>query len=146
MSSSRYYAEIRPEPCLRRVVFVSGMVLAAAGIPLLCLLPLERSGTLFACLAWCAWMAWELVGLRRGQQAYRTMRLAADGLVSLLCADGQWVSGRLLPGSILLRRIGWLRISSGNGRISAELVRGHCREGQDWRRLQVLWRHVGAVP
>lgn len=145
MSSTGYCAEIRPEPFLRRVVFASGIVLAAAGIPLLIILPLDLAETLFACHAWCAWCAWELIGLRRGQRACHALRIASDGTVSVQGPGGQWKSGRLLPGSILLRHVGWLRISIGTGRAGGELVRGHCREGQDWRRLQVIWQHVGAV-
>jgi hypothetical protein len=120
-------------------------VLAAAGIPLLIMLPLARAETLLGCLAWCAWSASELVALRRSQRSYQAIRIATDGTVSVQGPDGQWAGGRLLPGSILLRHIGWLRIGPGGGPVSGELVRGDCREGQDWRRLQVIWQHIGAV-
>jgi len=62
-----------------------------------------------------------------------------------LDADGNWHPARLLPGSMLLRRVGWIRWDDGCGRQYAELLRGRSRESDDWRRLQVIWRHIGAM-
>jgi len=49
---------------------------------------------------------------------------------------------------VLLRKVGWIRLSfelpTGRKLILGELLRGDGRRGEDWRRLQVIWRHIGA--
>jgi hypothetical protein len=82
----------------------------------------------------------------RGHALCRRLRMSAGGELLLLDPLGNWHTARLLPGSVLLRRIGWIRLETGIGQRCAELVRGSCRESDDWRRLQVIWRHIGATP
>ncbi|MBT8087186.1 MAG: hypothetical protein KJO46_04090, partial [Gammaproteobacteria bacterium] len=69
-----------------------------------------------------------------------------DGSAALLDRNGQWRPAEVLPGSLLLRHYGWIRLKPRHGRRFAALFRGHCRQSADWRRLQVIWRHVGATP
>ena len=51
-----------------------------------------------------------------------------------------------VTGSLLLRRTAWIRIQSERGEVFAELLRGKCRRSVNWRRLHVIWRHIGAAP
>lgn len=145
MSSGKYSAEIRPEPTLRRVVLTSGIALAIAGQPLLCMLPLDLAAKMLACAAWGGWSVCEIARVIRSHRWGHGIRLAPGGAVAVLGTHGLWLRARLLPGSIVLRRLAWLRIDvEGKGAVF-ELVRGDCREGQDWRRLQVIWQHIGAI-
>ena len=93
---------------------------------------------------WCAILAMQFQALRRGWATCVAFRLHADGRVTVLGPDGEWCEGTLEADSVLLRRWGWIRLRAGSGAAFGELVRGSCRESREWRRLQVVWRHVGA--
>jgi len=145
MSSNTFSAELKPDPCLRRIVMLSGGLLGASGVLLILALPLRPVALVAASCGWLALSLRELVGLHRGFVQCCAIRVNTDG--ELLCLDpaGDWHVGRLLGGSILLRRFGWMRLENGQGRESVEPIRGACRESHDWRRLQVIWRHIGAT-
>ena len=54
MSSSAYFAEIRPDSLLRGVVLASGAGLALSGVFLILLLPVHAGWQALLCLGW-AW-------------------------------------------------------------------------------------------
>lgn len=81
----------------------------------------------------------------RGYAMTRGLRITADGSLRCLDARGRWQPARILPGSVVLARLAWLRFETGKGAQAAELLRGDPRKSQHWRRLQVIWRHIGAV-
>ena len=145
MSSNRYSAELHPDAVLRRVVLLSGVGLCFAGVAIILALPLHTVLSIGCSGAWLALCAGELVNIRRGYALCCSLRVTPGGGVLLLDSLGNWQTARLLSGSVLLRRIGWFRLETGSGRRCAELLRGSCRKSDDWRRLQVIWRHVGAV-
>jgi len=146
LSLTPYSTELSPEPCLRRTVIATG--LAASGIGLLLVAMLDI-GALWRCLVSLAWICrsvrelWVIAG---GYMRCKRIRIDSAGTVELLIGDVGWVPARLLAGSVVLDGIAWLRIESGNGRRYAELVRGDLHEDEAWRRLQVIWRHLGARP
>jgi len=145
MSSGTYSAELRPDAMLRRLVLVSGGVLGASGVALILVMPFNAMVLIAGSAAWLAYSGWELVGVSRGYARCRRLRVTAGGEMKLLDAEGNWRAARLLPCSVLLRRVGWIRGEDSEGRQYAEPVRGSCRESDDWRRLQVIWRHIGAT-
>ena len=124
---------------------LSGITLGGSGAVLILRLPLPWFGLLLGSMIWLMVSVWELRRFSHNAECCRRLRVAADGSVLSLDVNGVWQPGRLLPGSIVLRRVGWIRVMHGGGRKSARLFRGHCRESEDWRRLQVIWRHIGAV-
>jgi len=129
---------------LRRVVLWSGVFLGVAGCLIILSLPTGLSLRLAACSLWAA-MAWrELRHLRRAWRVCRRLRFDASGSVELLEPDGRWYAARLDAGSVLLRKAGWIRLRNRHGARLGELLRGDARSSADWRRLQVIWRHVGA--
>ena len=146
MSSSKYSAELRPDPLLRRLVLVSGTGLAVLGVALILSLPLHAAALIAGCVGWLLVCARELVSAGQGFSYCRRLRIAVDGEILLLDPDGVWQPARLLSGSAVLRRVGWILFETIEGRQFAELVRGRCRESDDWRRLQVIWRHIGGTP
>jgi hypothetical protein len=98
---------------------------------------------LAAALAWCLACAWELRRIVAAWADCQSLRIGVAGEFRVLGGDGEWTRARLLPGSLLLRRWAWIRIHREDGVIVTELLRGSCRKCHDWRRLQVIWRHIG---
>jgi len=146
VSSSTYSADLNPDPALRRVVLLSGAGFCAIGVSLILAMPLHPAVLIAGSGGWLALCARELIMTVRGYALCCRLRMLVGGELLLLDPLGNWQRARLLPGSVLLRRIGWIRLETGIGHRGAELVRGSCRESDDWRRLQVIWRHIGATP
>ena len=144
MPSTAYSAELRPEPFLRCFVLCTGAVLGVLGVIAAVTLPWPLAWCVAVAAVWAGAVARELICLRRAWQDCRGFRIRADGSAAALGRDGQWRSVTVLADGVLLRRWGWIRLKTASGRVFAEPVRGSCREGRDWRRLQVIWRHVGA--
>jgi len=145
VSSNEYFAELRPDPLLCRVVSWSGAALAVVGLVACTLLSLSPAIRMAACLAWCVVAAVELRRLHRSARACTAFRVMADGTAAVRARDGEWQPAALQAGGILLRRCGWLRLRTMAGRTIVQPVRRSACERRDWRRLQVIWRHVGAV-
>jgi hypothetical protein len=144
VSSNAYCAELRPDPSLRRIVCYTGIALVAAGLLAIVHLPGPAVLRVAIALGWCAWCWRELVRLRRAWSVCEALRIDAAGDVAIMCPDRDWAPARLLPGSVLLRRAAWIRIEAADGSVFAEPLRGTCRKCHDWRRLQIIWRHIGA--
>ena len=148
MSSTAYFAEIRPDPGLRRIVLASGAVLAVAGVPLIQVLPAAPEIRALATFMWLALAARELSRARLAWNSCHAMRFFADGTVVVGIPGQIWQPAALLSGGVLLRNLGWIRLlvtlPTGQKLVLGEFLRGNGRESDDWRRLQVIWRHIGA--
>lgn len=145
MSSNVFAAELQPDPVLRRAVLISGAALALAGILLVASMPLHPLLLLAGSAGWLFLCCREIVLLARGFSRCRRLRITPEGGILLLDTAGEWHPARLLPGSVMLRRAGWVLLQTADGRRLAEPIRGTCRESHDWRRLQVIWRHIGGA-
>jgi len=145
VSSNTFSAELRPDPCLRRLVLASGMLLLLAGLILIISLPLAAAYRCLIAVVWLALGAHEWTSNRRAYVRFGIMRIDAMGCVERRCGDGTWQVQGLRPGSVVLARLAWLRLVATDGLRYAELVSGDGRESNDWRRFQVIWRHVGAA-
>ena len=143
--STEYFAELRPDPVLCRVVAWSAAVLALLGLVACGFLALPAGGRAAAGLAWCGVAAFELQRLRRSTRDCTAFRVMADGTAAVRTNAGNWQSASLTAGSVLLRRCGWLRLRTASGRVVLQPVRGGARNNREWRRLQVIWRAVGAL-
>jgi len=98
------------------------------------------------CLVWIAGGRHELVQIERGFESLMAIRLSSIGEIAVLGKDQEWLPVTLQTGSVVLRKFAWLRLRAANGDNFVELLRGDARQSQDWRRLQVIWRHIGASP
>ena len=145
MPSTAYSAELDPDRRLRQLVLASGTVLAALGLLLLLTMNLPAWLRAVASVAWSLASALEIVRLRRSYRRYQRFRFDASGSWQVRDTAGDWHAAELLTGSVLLQRLGWLRLRIAGGVTLVELCRGDARTNRDWRRLQVLWRHVGAT-
>ncbi len=146
MSSSAFSAEFIADPGLRVAVLSSGAVLGVLGLLMILLLPVHFALRVTGAVAWAVSGGIELVRLQRAYSRYVGLRVGHDGAMHLQKRGGGCQVARLLPGSLLLRRTAWIRVQSERGEVFAELLRGECRRGPNWRRLHVIWRHIGATP
>jgi len=145
VSSNTYSARLDPDARLRLLVLVSGVCLGMVGLALILTLKLHAVATAAVATAWLVLTLSELRGLWLGFRSSRALRIASDGSLMRLDQAGTWRDARLLPGTVVLRRLAWIRLETARGARSAELIQGRCADSHDWRRLQVIWRHIGAV-
>jgi len=146
VSSSTYSAELHPEVALRRTVLLFGIGLYAVGVILILTTPLHPAAKILGSSGWLFLSLREFWSLSRGFARCRRLRVTVGGGLLLLDAGGNWQAAQLLPGSVVLRQVAWIRCKTEQGHRCAELARGNCRESEDWRRLQVIWRHIGGTP
>mgnify|MGYP001815240014 CR=1 FL=1 len=145
MSSSEYSAELQPDPTLRLLVLLSGSLLGIVGLVLILGLALPAPAVGLGVALWFNYMLREASALAGEFRHCRGLRVYPDCSLLRLDRESRWRPARLLPGSVVLPRLAWIRFETGRGIRSAELLRGNCRDSDDWRRLQVIWRHVGAA-
>ncbi len=94
--------------------------------------------------------AWLLVGGRdlwliaAGYKRCARIRLNHDGSVQVWSRNGRCVAATLAAGSVVTSGFAWLRIELTGDRNCRLLLRRNAAQSKDWRRLQVIWRHLGA--
>jgi len=145
VSSNSYSARLTPDPWLQIFVLTSGRVLYAIGIVLILLLPIHPVIRGFACLIWVIAAYWEISRFENNFRQCVEIRIYSSGDLEIADDNADWAPATLLAGSLVLRQLGWLRIRSVKGQTISQPLRGDARESQDWRRLQVIWQHVGAA-
>lgn len=145
MSSSAFSANLTPEPWLRIIVVLSAQMLGFAGCLVLLVLPAAAPIRLLTVLLWIALVARQLRRLQRGQQSCRAIRVLAGGHIELQTAEADWQPATLMEGSVMLQDIAWLRLDGAPGGQFAELLSRNGQDEDDWRRLSVIWRHIGAA-
>ena len=144
MSSHTYSTELSPDPFLRRVVILFGIAAAVVGLAMILALSMPPVWRAVAALVWLVMNGRELALMAKGYKRCRRIRIGYGGDVELLGRDGGWMSATLVSGSVVLRKYAWLRLETGEGLRFAEPVRAKNAQNKDWRRLQVIWRHLGA--
>ncbi len=122
-----------------------GAAFAALGVLLIAVLPVAALLRAGIAAGWLLYVGRDLAGFQRAWRRYRCVAVDGELGLRLLDAGGNWHSAEVLPGSVVLRRFAWLRIRDDAGVVFAEPLEGRCRESPQWRRLQVIWRHIGAA-
>jgi hypothetical protein len=125
-------------------VIASGVLLFFLGLLLILELPIAGCYKVLIAVVWLGLSAFEWLSNRRAYAQNGILRIDAEGRVEWWDDDAGRRELGLRPGSVVLSRLAWLRLSAGDGLRYAELLRGDARESDDWRRFQVIWRHVGA--
>lgn len=146
MSSNSYSTCLTPDPWLRILVLTSGRLLIAVGFVLILTLDLAAGIRAAICLVWGVAGRHELVRIERGFELLTAVRLSSGGEIVVLNSDQEWQPVTLQTGSVVLRNFAWLRLQAASGDRFVELLRGSARQSHEWRRLQVIWRHIGALP
>jgi hypothetical protein len=144
VSSHTYSTELQPDPRLRRIVLVYGIIATAIGLVLLTTLPITLLWRALANVAWLLVNVRQLLVIAKGYKCCQRIRIEHDGSVTLQAADGCWFPATLIPGSVVLPKVAWLRFRAEDGQQFAELICEKSTRNKDWRRLQVIWRHIGA--
>ena len=116
-----------------------------AGLALLLLLAVTTALKGVLAITWIGLCGYEWLAFWRGYAVGGKLRIAAGGLAERQRRDGTWEPSSLCAGSVVLPRVAWLRIAPRHGRPYAELVGAGNQGSEDWRRLQVIWRHIGAA-
>jgi hypothetical protein len=129
---------------LRRAVLGSGIAAAIIAAWLVLELPFERSWRITGLLLWLFIAAREWLLISRGHKQCDNIRIEHDGTIQLRSGNGCCSMATLCAGSIVLARFAWLRFETNDGRRCVELLRAKSTQNEDWRRLQVIWRHLGA--
>jgi hypothetical protein len=119
------------------VFFVTGLVIVAA-------LPVAAPWKWALALGFSALSGAELAILLKAYRECVRLTLHADGSVEIEAADGGRREARLLPGSVVLRRWAWLRIQSPAAPAWAEPLSPGAQDREQWRRFQVICRHLTA--
>jgi len=119
--------------------------MCAAGLALLLVIAFAAALKGVLAITWIGLCGYEWLAFWRGYAVGGNLRIAAGGSVDRQCSDGTWQPARLCPGSLVMPRFAWLRVAPAGARPYAELVIAAGHETEDWRRLQVIWRHIGAA-
>ncbi len=149
MSSGAYVAELRPEAAMRRVLAASALLAYLLGIAAIFALPIGGRLGAFGAAVWSLFAGAHWLLISSAHKRYRRVRIHSDGTAQLLDNGGEWHSAIICKECIVLSTIAWLKLKSAQGGNYYELVRGesrgNSRENQQWRRLQVIWRHLGTI-
>jgi hypothetical protein len=99
-----------------------------------------------ACAAtlWLLLCTREILLIVRGHKGCERFRIEHNGSMKVWAPDGCCLPATLQAGSVVLTRVAWLRFESASGRQFAELMWAKNAQDEDWRRLRVILRHLGA--
>ena len=140
MSSHEFAAVLVPERTLRNVVTLSAAAAAIVGFILIVHMSLGIVPRAILIALWL-FVCWrELCAMADGSR--RVARIRLNNLGEIWVADGinDYERVRLLPGSMVLERLAWLRIEFADGHKYAELLAGNAVENRQWHRFQVIWQ------
>lgn len=129
---------------MRRAVIGAGLAAAAGGLVVIAGLPFGVHWRGLLMLAWALLLGRDLWRIAAGFSHCARIRVEPGGTLLVYDADECCSLATLQPGSIVLGRAAWLRFQDSDGRRHVELLRRKTVQNKDWRRLQVIWRHLGA--
>jgi hypothetical protein len=122
----------------------TGIVAVIGGIVAVVSLPFALGWRALGAGLWALACCYELRVITRAHRNCQSLRIEQDGNILMTMADGCCMPATLSAGSVVLGSFAWLRFTAENGRRHVELFRRENPGNKDWRRLQVIWRHLGA--
>ena len=144
MSSTTFFSDLEPDAVSRRIVIATGVGALLCGALAIFTLPVEATWKLFGTTAWGITGSRDLWLIASGYKRCRRIRLSHEGSVQAWLPAGRCAAATLCAGSVVTDGFAWLRIEFENGRRLGLLLRRKASRNEDWRRLQVIWRHLGA--
>ena len=134
---------------MRRVLAASALLAYLLGIVTICSLPIDGRLEALGAAVWSlqAGIQWHLIS--SAHKRFQRVRIHCDGAAELLDKSGVWHAAIICNECIVLPTFAWLKLKPAQGGTYCELLRGSARgislQNQQWRRLQVIWRHLGTV-
>lgn len=110
------------------------------GTILILTLPVVPALKTVLCGVWVLSGIDELKSHRRGMSRIYRIRMCSDGSVDGFDRNGDEYPLCLLPGSVVLHRVAWLRMRFSDGLRYGELYAGNAATSEQWCRLQLIWR------
>ena len=144
MSSTPYSADLKPDAVSRNIVLGTGAAAFLLGGMAFVPLPVDGACKLLGIVAWGIVGARDLWLIASGYKRCERIRVYHDGSVQVWAPDGRCYTATLGAGSIVTNSLAWVRIGRSGGRRYRLLLRRKAAKNKDWRRLQVIWRHLGA--
>ena len=129
---------------MRRALGVSAFLIYAVGTWTILILPVADGLQMLGVAVWTLLIAVDCCVHSLSQRRCRGIRVYSDGSASIKDSAGVWQPTVLSRDCIVLPACAWLKLTSADGTRYYELLRGSCRESEQWRRLQVIWRHMGS--
>ncbi len=145
MSSRNYSTDLTPETIMRRIVVASSWVAILTGLIVIISLPIDGWLRAAGASIWLISMGAELRVISSAHKRFRRIRMHSDGQVELQDNEGHWQAATIANGCVVTQKLAWLRLKPATGARYHELLRRNSRESEQWRRLQVIWRHLGAA-
>ncbi len=130
---------------MRRIVVATAWVAMSLGIVTIVSLPIDGLLRAAGSTIWLTGMGVELIVISSAHKQFGRIRMHSDGRIELQDNDGHWQTATIGNGSIVLRKLAWLRLKPASGARYHELLRRNSLQSEQWRRLQVIWRHLGAA-
>jgi len=122
----------------------TGIAAAIGGIIAVVSLPFALGWRALGAGLWALACCYELRAITCAHRNCHLVRIEQDGNILVTMTDGSCMPATLSAGSVVLASFAWLRFTAENGRRHVELFRRESPGSKDWRRLQVIWRHLGA--
>jgi hypothetical protein len=127
---------------LRILVLTSGCLLLVAGVGLVVSLPLPPAWRGMLLLLWLADTVAGLRGIHAGMLRLGSLTVNQFGEMSVTGPDGTLETVTLESGSVVLRRIAWLRLRFPDNSRYAEFFCGNPVNEPAWHRFQLIWQHA----
>ncbi len=144
MSLTTYSTDLEPDVISLFILLAVGASAFCCGLLALFTLPVGIAWKVLWLSLWVASGARDLWLIASGYKRCSRLRLHHDGNVQAWSPDGHCAAARLSAGSLVTTGFAWLRVELAGGRRLGLLVRRNASEIKAWRRLQVIWRHLGA--
>ena len=146
MSSREFSSELTPDRVMHRLLLVVAILTLLLGLTIVLSLPVNAKLRAIGVLCWSFMAGIEILHIVSSHKRYSRLRVLADGRVELYHADGSWKSSAIGRNSVVLPRLVWLNLRLEDGGRYRALLRGDARKNEQWRRLQVICRHLGTKP
>lgn len=139
-SSATFEAILHKDERLRRLVLLSGAGLLVGGATLILLLPFTTPARLLLLLLWLGDTLRELRQQQRGFGRVRQLNVTADGEIRANGPGAEQAVVTLCSGSLVLRRVAWLRIRFADGLCYGEPLADCAGRQPGWAHFRLVWQ------
>ena len=144
MSSTPYFTDLEPDAVSRNIVLAAGAGALLCGALAIAMVPAAVPWKTLGLLAWIGVGSRDLWLIASGYKRCARIRLHHEGSIQAFSSDGRCAAATLCAGSVVTSGFAWLRVELAGGRRCGLLLRRKAAKNKAWRRLQVIWRQLGA--